>query len=155
MGCLQVLLDGWQNQFCIYTLISLPWGDIEELVVPETRGPPITGAYKQNIYIFQAWSRELLLKDEWDDDVQIFDLDWNQYDNCCHESCHVSSPLHHKQGEKSWPRLLERRELLLPNMKEKGRRQVSIQLKWHGSHDDIIKICMIERINSKYYHLLE
>jgi hypothetical protein len=71
------------SQFCIYTLISLPHrDDIEELMVPETRGKasPITGAYKQSIYIFQAWYRDFLLKDEWDDDMKIFDLDWNQYD---------------------------------------------------------------------------
>ena len=56
-------------------------------MVPETRGKtsPITGAYKQSIYIFQAWYRELLLKDEWDNDMKIFDLDWNQYDCFCHE----------------------------------------------------------------------
>jgi hypothetical protein len=31
-----------KNQFCIYMLISLPQDNIEELVVPETRGkhPP-------------------------------------------------------------------------------------------------------------------
>jgi hypothetical protein len=45
-------------------------------VVPETRGKasPITSAYKQNIYIFQAWHKELQLKDKWDDDMKIFDL---------------------------------------------------------------------------------
>jgi hypothetical protein len=40
--------------------------------------------------------------------MQIFDLDWNQYDSFCHESCHVCSPLHHTKGKKSWPGLLER-----------------------------------------------
>ena len=57
------------------TLISLSQGDIEEFVVPEARGKtsPITGAYKGNIFIFQACYRELLLKDEWDDDTKIFD----------------------------------------------------------------------------------
>jgi hypothetical protein len=76
-----------ETQFCIYTLISLSRGDIDELVVLETRGKPspITSAYKWNIYIFQAWYRELLLKDEWDDDMKIFDLDLSQYDHFCHE----------------------------------------------------------------------
>jgi hypothetical protein len=27
----------------------------------------------------------LLPKDEWDDDMKIFDLDWSQYDHFCHE----------------------------------------------------------------------
>jgi hypothetical protein len=27
------------------------------------------------IYIFQAWHRELLLKDKWDNDMKIFDLE--------------------------------------------------------------------------------
>jgi hypothetical protein len=51
-------------------------------VVLETKQKtsPISGACMQNIYIFQAWYWELLLKDEWDDDMKIFDLDWNQYD---------------------------------------------------------------------------
>jgi hypothetical protein len=50
--------------------------------MPETRGKtsPITGAYKPSIYIIQAWHRKLLLMDEWDDDMKIFDLDWNKYD---------------------------------------------------------------------------
>ncbi len=29
------------------------------------------------------WCMELLLKDEWDDDMKIIDLDWNQYDWFC------------------------------------------------------------------------
>jgi hypothetical protein len=37
------------------------------------------------IYIFQAWYRDLLLKDKCDDDMKIFDLDWSQYDHFCHE----------------------------------------------------------------------
>jgi hypothetical protein len=55
-------------------------------MVPETRGKtsPITGAYKQSIYIFQAWYRDLLLKDEWDNDMKIFGLDWDQYDQFCY-----------------------------------------------------------------------
>jgi hypothetical protein len=74
-----------KTQFCIYTLISLSQADIEELVAPETRGKPfpITIAYNQSIYIFQAWHRELLLKDKCDDDIKIFDLDWSQYDQFC------------------------------------------------------------------------
>jgi hypothetical protein len=55
-----------KTQFCIYTLISLSQADIEELVVLQARGGTslITGAYKWSIYIFQAWYRELLLKDK-------------------------------------------------------------------------------------------
>jgi hypothetical protein len=45
----------------------------------------MTSVYMQSIYIFQAWYRELLLKDEWGNDMKIFDLDWNQYDQFCHE----------------------------------------------------------------------
>jgi hypothetical protein len=45
--------------------------------------PSPASAYKWNIYIFQAWYRELLLKDEWDDDMRIFDLNWSQYDHFC------------------------------------------------------------------------
>jgi hypothetical protein len=58
----------------------LSQADIEELVVLESQGKtfPITDAYKWSICIFQAWYRELLLKDDWDDD-------WNQYDHFCHE----------------------------------------------------------------------
>jgi hypothetical protein len=37
----------------------------------------ITSAYKWSICIFQPWYRELLLKDECDDDMKIFDLDWS------------------------------------------------------------------------------
>jgi hypothetical protein len=74
-----------ETQFCIYTLISLSQADIEELVVPEARGKtsPITGAYKWSIYIFQAWYRDLLLKNEWDDDMKIFVLNWSQYNCFC------------------------------------------------------------------------
>jgi hypothetical protein len=56
-------------------------------VVLEARGETsaITSAYKQNICIFQAWYRELLLKGECDDNIKIFDLDWSQYDHFCHE----------------------------------------------------------------------
>jgi hypothetical protein len=55
-------------------------------VVPEASGPPPPpGAIKWNIYIFQAWYRELLLKDGWDDEMKTFDLDWSQYDHFCHE----------------------------------------------------------------------
>jgi hypothetical protein len=49
------------------TLLSTPaQADFGELVVLETRGKtfPITSAYKWSIYIFQAWYRELLLKDK-------------------------------------------------------------------------------------------
>jgi hypothetical protein len=47
------------------TLLSTP-AQAGELVVLETRGKtfPITSAYKWSIYIFQAWYRELLLKDK-------------------------------------------------------------------------------------------
>jgi hypothetical protein len=70
-----------------HCLIGLSGTAIEDLVVLEARGKtfPITGAYKWSIYIFQAWYRELLLKDEWNDDMKIFDLDWSQYDQFCHE----------------------------------------------------------------------
>jgi hypothetical protein len=76
-----------ETQFCVYTPIDLSRTDIEGLVVLEARGKasPITGAYKQSIYIFQAWNRELLLKDEWNDDMKIFDLDWGQYAQVCRE----------------------------------------------------------------------
>jgi hypothetical protein len=76
-----------KTQFCIYTLISLSQADIEELVVPAARGKisPITRAYKQSIYIFQVWYRDLLLKNKWDNDMKIFDLNWSQYDCFCHE----------------------------------------------------------------------
>jgi hypothetical protein len=37
------------------------------------------------IYIFQAWYRELLLKDAWDDGMKIVNLDWSHYDCFCRE----------------------------------------------------------------------
>jgi hypothetical protein len=69
---------GWMMKSSfVFTLIGLSHTDIEDLVVMEARGKtsPITGAYKQSIYIFQAWYRELLLKEEWNDDMKIFYLD--------------------------------------------------------------------------------
>jgi hypothetical protein len=82
---------GWnddETQFCVYTLSGLSCTDIEDLVVPEASQRENISHHRClqiNIYIFQAWYRELLVKDEWNNDTKIFDLDWGQYDQFCHE----------------------------------------------------------------------